>query len=218
MAVEQKGFLPRLIDRIVMVGVKPVPWLSETEIRAIIDDQLNPAPIVNPQEFLARPRGVEVGRLSSSPDVELLSRLPTLENEVALVFQNSTWHIIKSVGLEAPGWHMSEDSDIHIHSHPTAEITGSDPHSSFLPSYQDFLNASPRGREFIISEHGITQYWPVQDLQGRQELAQGLEQHKPGHEGLTVDDYLELLQRVNARFTLHRIFQEKLTLLFGHSD
>src|SRR3989338_4294809 len=201
MGNEEKGFFPNLLDRLLTWGVKPV--LSEGEVKAIIDDKLNPPPIVKPREFLVRPRGVEIGRLPAAPDIELLRWLPTLDNEVGLVFQDSNWYIIKSIGLAVPTWSMSEESGIRIHSHPAQFSPGQDNKHNFIPSHPDLLHCSVLGKEFIVSGQGITQYVPVQDLEGRHELEQGFERHKPGNLLPTVQEHLDLLKQVNAQYTLH---------------
>lgn len=212
MGNEEGGFFPKLLDRVLTWGVKPM--LSGQQIKEIIDDQLNPPHVIDPQEFLARPKGVEIGRLPFTPDIKLLRWLPTLDNEVGLVFQKSNWYIIKSIGLTVPTWPLSEESDIRIHSHPAPQSGGGqDDEHDFVPSHPDLLNCSALGKEFIVSREGITQYWPIQDAEGRQALKQGLERHKPGNLQPTAEEHLDLLKRVNARYNLNSwedLSEEKL--------
>lgn len=198
---EAKGILPKFIDRLLTRDIKTYPLMSE--IKTIIEDQLNPPPFVNPQDFLIRPRGVEVGRLASWPDLKLLRWLPTLDDETGLVFQRSIWYIIKSVGSKVPLSPSSEESDICIHSHQNDKLDNFMNEGNFLPSYPDFLTCSNIGRAFIISNRGITRYFPVQDLEARGELEKAVEQIKPGSLLPTLGDYQRLIRRINAKYTLY---------------
>lgn len=58
---ETSGFIPKLVDRILNWGVKKLP--SEEKVRTIVEDPINPPPIINLCEFLVRPEKVEVGRV-----------------------------------------------------------------------------------------------------------------------------------------------------------
>lgn len=196
----------------------------------------NKPPIVDPREFLSRPfERLEIGELVQPPDIALLKWLTTLPDETGLVYQEPRWFIIKANSIGVPAWIVPEKSDILIHSHPMLEaqwvqdrrseyldrlvIECLGEFDSSLPSRWDFGNCSPVGKNFIVSQKGLTQYWPIlaRDESHFLSIDEIEVMGKRFGNILELKVYLQFLKEVGARFNLYpweQLDQEKLNSLF----
>jgi hypothetical protein len=170
-------------------------------------------PIVDPEEFLARPfQGIEAGRLATAPDIEFLRWLPTLKNETGLVLLKPDWYIIKGSSVGIPSWIIPPKSDVLLHSHPS---DGEDKTCvRAFPSLGDFFNGLPTARNLIASPFGITQYFPIEDDRGRTAVEAEITAFSPRfNTARDTTEYLRFLEDVGARYEIHpwdRIDGQKL--------
>ena len=102
---------------------------------------------------------IKVGLLPEEPSPELLRWAVELEDESGFVFQKPHWFAIKASNIGVPTYVMPADSDILLHTHPNTP----DYDHHFVPSANDFRNASIIAVNLIASNGGITQFWPVDE-------------------------------------------------------
>ena len=173
--------------------------LKDLERRARSDEP----PIVDPKEFLARPfQRLEVGKLATGPDIELLRWLPTLKDETGLVLQEPNWYVIKASPVGIPRWIMPWNSDVLLHSHP---FDAKDKKSEgLIPSLGDFLNSWSVAKNLIISSFGITQYWSVEDRANRRALEAEVSAYHPRFlKRGSMPKYLRFLEDIGAKHEFH---------------
>ncbi|OGD84800.1 hypothetical protein A2165_02145 [Candidatus Curtissbacteria bacterium RBG_13_40_7] len=152
-------------------------------------------PFVVPKEFLMNSLDatVAVGKLTQVPDLELLEWVPTLNHEVALIYRESTWFIIKGLPAEIPCWLRFNDSAIDIHSHPVCYGGLS------IPSPVDFGGCLLNGSNFVVGNEGLCQYWPILS----EEDGHRLDEHEITAglgERPNFREYLAYLLQIGARF------------------
>lgn len=159
-------------------------------------------PIVDPWEFLAKPSGkLEIGELEVPPDIALLQFLPTLKYEVGLVHQMPRWFIIKASEIWVPSYVMPENSDILLHSHPV--VPDEEHNDGSIPSIGDYLNCSSKAKEFIVSQKGLTQYWPVDNKENRRKLENETYAFRQRFGRGTIVQYLQFLKEIEAEVVVY---------------
>lgn len=173
----------------------------------------NEPPIVDPKEFLPKPfQKLEVGRLATMPDIELLRWLPTLGDETGLVLQEPIWYVIKASHIGVPSWIMPSNSDVLLHSHPSDAKDKKGERS--IPSLGDFLNASPTAKNLIVSSFGITQHWYVEYYAGRRAIEAEMSAFFPRFlKRDSMPEYIRFLKDIGARYEIHpwnRVDAQKL--------
>lgn len=161
------------------------------------------------REFLSVPFDqveLPVREFTSQPDLEFLQWLPTSKEEAGLVLKEGSWFIIKGYESGIPDWMVLYDSDVFLHSHFVGEDEEDD---GSIPSPGDFANCSQRDlrrrENLIVSQKGITQYWPVTTREDRRQLEWALEAEIRG-KGFGKgqrQEYLQFLEKVGARFTVY---------------
>lgn len=163
----------------------------------------NELPIISdPREFISRPfLRIEIGELESAPDRDFLKWLPSIKRETALVLQAPSWYIVKASEIGVPSWTLPPSSDTLIHSHYDTENASS--LDSAIPSLGDFHNASPTARELIASSYGITEYWYIDDAEGRRNVKREIMSFTQRfNTAESFKEYLKFLEDNKARYKI----------------
>ena len=185
--------------------------------------------IVDSDEFLSKPGwyGVgelDIGRLATLPSRELLRKLPWLLNEfddpceVGIVRRKGIWFIFKTAEFYNRVEFTPRDSEVWIHSHPAWENAPLDGINFSLPSTSDFVYCLDDARNFVASQEGLTEYWPIMMDGERMERARLSKIITDMGIGDTHSEYLRLLNGVGARLQLYKweeLTPEKLTELLS---
>lgn len=184
--------------------------------------------VIDPSEFLLRPAWhpglgeLEIGRLSVQPNIRLLKLLPGLKSdgntvEVGIVRRQGLWFMFQVEDFYLRREFTPDDADIWLHSHPAWENAPSDALDRSLPSTADFAYCLETAKNFIVSEKGIAQYWPVVREGKRLERVDLNTIIRSMNTGDTNGEYLRFLREAGARFILYpwqELTDDKLTELF----
>lgn len=169
------------------------------------------------KEFLSAPfEQLKTRELAGQPDMELLQWLPTREEEVGLFLRHGRWFLIKASKLGIPSWLIPLNADVFLHSHTIGDDEEDD---GPIPSLRDFLNCSPTTKNFIASQKGITQYWPVLTKDGQRQLERTVEE-RGGFEKGQRQECLQFLEAIGAKFVVdpwEELDKEKLARLLEPS-
>lgn len=195
--------------------------------------------VVNLREFLSKPFDPPwAGITEQPPDLELLKYLLNLNNEIGLVYKDQQWTIAKGfLGMGVLAKHMPRDANILIHSHYIIPIERfkrygiqKSPNGigSEIPASGDLYNCSSTGKNFIVSEKGITQYFFSMPQEQRDLLfidpvestvIRGVKMLRKELRELERDstEYLFFLRKIGARLKFNNweeMTNEKLNVLF----
>ena len=176
--------------------------------------------ITDPKEFLQSNYDYYACRqIPSAPELDLLKWVINLPGEVGFVYHKQKWILIKGSEDGVPVRLLPTDWDIFIHSHPI--IPCDDKEEGCIPSLNDLINASKNAKNIIISEKGITQYYPPKNADRDQmiiaffdwiDLEINIDASKKQQE------YLNFLAEIDAGFVTYpweEINDEKLSELLS---
>ena len=105
---------------------------------------------------------VRVGEIENPPSLEIIRMLPRLTYEIGMVRQENRWFVIKTPeDYGIPAYLMKKNAQVLLHSHPEDEDEVLNDQS--FPSLSDFYNCPSSPKNFIVSVHGITRFFPVMD-------------------------------------------------------
>lgn len=170
--------------------------------------------VVNPDEFLSRPAWhglgeLDIGRLPAQPAIELLRRLPWITGEfddqceVSIVRRKGIWFIFKTAEFYNRREFTPADSEVWIHSHSAWENAPPDSISTSLPSTSDFIYCLEGAKNFVVSQQGLVEYWPIVIDGVRPDRTRVNAIISEMEIGDTNDEYLRFLNGVKARFKLY---------------
>jgi len=169
--------------------------------------------LTDPHEFLSRPAWyglgeLDIGRLAEQPSMELLRKVPWVRDdselcEVGILRRKGIWFIFKTGEFYNKREFAPVDAQVWIHSHPVWEGHPPDAISFFLPSINDFDYCLGNARNFVISQDGLTEYWPILINGERIRRSRINEVIREMEIGDTNDEYMRFLNSVKAKFQLY---------------
>jgi hypothetical protein len=208
--------IKRYIIPFMLIGIETVHSIEEAQ-----------------QFLLATPKHFwEWRNLGFQPNIPFLKWLPDLPFEAALYFyQQTDWILVRGEEFGVNNMFTPQPSNPKIHSHFKDNTDGS------IPSIRDFnLISNPKqppyipgrpyipvpqdnGANLVISETGLTQYWPVVGEYNRRLLASedDPERFRDFRFGKGREkEFLEFLTLIEARYQIYpweKLDEEKLAEL-----